>query len=97
MADDLKTALLFSILWLFQIGDAAIAAPVTAVTAGTDGNATINELSFSGAFTLLDNKTDFSLLAVPGENSTIMVDEGMNYCQKRLLQDVFYIGETLED
>lgn len=79
-----------------QIGDATIAAPVTAVIAGTDGSATINELSFSGAFTLLDNKTDFSLLAVPGENSTVMVDEGMNYCQKRPLQDVFYIGETLE-
>ena len=79
-----------------QIGDAMIAAPVTAVTAGVDGTASINELSFSAAFVLLDNKTDFSLLAVPGENSTVMVDEGMNYCQKRLLQDVFYIGETLE-
>lgn len=79
-----------------QIGDAAIVVPVTAVIAGADGTAAINELSFSGAFTLLDNKTDFSLLAVPGENSTVMVDEGMNYCQKRPLQDVFYIGETLE-
>lgn len=80
---------------VIQIGDAAIAAPVTAVTAGSDGNAAINALSFSAAFTLLDNKTDFSLLAVPGENSPVMVDEGMNYCQKRPLQDVFYIGETL--
>jgi uncharacterized protein len=79
-----------------QIGDATIAAPVTAVTAGADGTAAINELSFSAAFAHLDNKTDFSLLAVPGENTTVMVDEGMNYCQKRLLQDVFYIGETME-
>jgi phage tail sheath protein FI len=69
---------------------------VTAITAGVDGAAAINELTFSAAFTLLDNKTDFSLLAVPGENTTVMVDEGMNYCQKRPLQDVFYIGETLE-
>jgi len=81
---------------VIQIGDATIAAPVTAVIAGVDGTAAINELSFSAAFALLNNKTDFSLLAVPGENSTVMVDEGMNYCQKRPLQDVFYIGETLE-
>lgn len=81
-----------------QVGDATIAAPVTAVTAGTEGTAEINELSFSAAFAHLDNKTDFSLLAVPGENTTIMVDEGMNYCQKRPLQDVFYIGEpTIDD
>lgn len=79
-----------------QIGDAAIAGPVTAVTAGTDGTATLNELSFSAAFSRLDNKTDFSLLAVPGENTTVMVDEGMNYCQKRPLQDVFYVGEMTE-
>ncbi|MGH7775204.1 MAG: phage tail sheath family protein [Candidatus Binatia bacterium] len=77
-----------------QIGDAARAAPVTAVTPGADGTADA-ALSFSAAFTLLDSKTDFSLLAVPGENTTVLVDEGMNYCQKRPLQDVFYIGETL--
>jgi phage tail sheath protein FI len=79
-----------------QIGDAAKVPPVTDATLGLDGTAAINELSFSTAFAHLDNKTDFSLLAVPGENTTFMVDEGMNYCQKRPLQDVFYIGETLE-
>lgn len=79
-----------------QIGDAAIVEPVAAITVGVDGAAAINEMTFSAAFTFLDNKTDFSLLAVPGENTTVMVDEGMNYCQKRPLQDVFYIGETLE-
>jgi phage tail sheath protein FI len=80
-----------------QIGDATITAPVTAVTPGADGAAAITKLSFSAAFALLDNKTDFSLLAVPGENSPVMVDEGMNYCQKRPLQDVFYIGEMTRD
>jgi phage tail sheath protein FI len=80
---------------VIQVGDATIVAPVTAVTAGTDGTAALDELSFRAAFTHLDNKTDFSLLAVPGENTTVMVDEGMNYCQQRPLQDVLYIGETM--
>jgi hypothetical protein len=78
---------------VIQIGDAAIAAPVTAVTLGSDGTAELNELSYSGQFTLLDNITDVSLLAVPGIGTSIMVDEGMNYCEKRSLRDMFYIGE----
>ena len=83
---------------IIQIGDAAIAAPVAAITAGIDGTAALNEQSFSSAFALLDNKTDFSILAVPGENSTVMVDAGMAYCQKRTLQDVFYIADmTIDD
>ncbi|MDH5625078.1 MAG: phage tail sheath subtilisin-like domain-containing protein [Nitrospira sp.] len=80
-----------------QIGDAAVAAPVLAVTPGTDGVAAITELSYSAGFTLLDNKTDFSLLAVPGVGTTTMVDEGVAYCQNRTLQDVFYIGEMDQD
>lgn len=76
-----------------QIGDAAVEAPVTAVTLGTDGTATLTELSHSSGFSLLDNKSDFSLLAVPGVGTSTMVDEGMNYCRRRPLQDVFYIGE----
>ena len=77
-----------------QIGDNADDEdPVTAVTLGTDGVADLNELSYSAGFTYLDNKTDFSLLAVPGFGSETMVGEGMAYCQKRPLQDVFYIGE----
>ncbi len=76
-----------------QIGDAAVETPVTAVTLGSDGSAALTELSYSAGFTLLDNKTDFSLLAVPGVGTETMVDQGMAYCQNRPLQDVFYIGE----
>jgi len=80
-----------------QIGDAAVAAPVAAVTLGSDGVAALTELSYSAGFTHLNNKTDFSLLAVPGVGSTTMVDQGMAYCQGRPLQDVFYVGEMDQD
>jgi len=77
-----------------QIGDNAITAPVSAVTPGSDGSAALTEQSFANAFPLLDNVTDFSLLAVPGESTSIMADLGMSYCSNRPLQDVFYIGEV---
>jgi hypothetical protein len=80
-----------------QVGDAAVAAPVTAVNLGSDGVAALTELSYSTGFVFLNNKTDFSLLAVPGVGSTTMVDLGMAYCQNRPLQDVFYIGEMDQD
>ncbi|MGA1870568.1 MAG: phage tail sheath family protein [bacterium] len=80
-----------------QIGDAAVEAPVTNATLGKDGIADLNELSYSAGFRKLDNVTDFSLLAVPGIGSTIMVDEGMAYCQNRTLQDVFFIGDMSQD
>ncbi len=80
-----------------QVGDAAVASPVTAVVLGSDGSAALTELSYSTGFTLLDNKTDFSLLAVPGIGTETMVDAGMAYCQGRPLQDVFYIGEMDQD
>ena len=60
---------------------------------GADGKETLNEQSYSAGFSYLDNKPDFSLLAVPGIGTSIMVDAGVAYCQKRPLQDVFYIGE----
>ncbi len=80
-----------------QVGDAAIEDPVTDATLGTDGTADLNESSYKDRFTLLDNKTDFSILAVPGVGTETMVDEGMAYCQNRPLQDVFYIGEMRVD
>ena len=78
-----------------QIGDTPMAAPVTAVTRRfrRHGRAA-TETTFSDAFPRLDTVTDFSLLAVPGEGTTAMVDLGMAYCANRPLQDVFYIGET---
>jgi len=85
---------------VIQIGDAAVESPVTAVTAGTDGDAELIELSYTDAFHLLDNITDFSLLAVPGEpliDAKTMIDLGMEYCQNRSLQDVFFIGEMAMD
>ena len=80
-----------------QVGDAAVAAPVAAVTLGSDGVAALNELSYSAGFPLLDNKTDFSLLSVPGIGTPTMVDAGMAYCANRPLQDVFYVGEMDQD
>lgn len=82
---------------LLQLGDNAIVAPVTAVTHGEDGTSAVTVTNFKNAFSLLDNKTDFSLLATPGENLPAMVNEGMAYCQNRPLQDVFYIGEMTKD
>jgi uncharacterized protein len=76
-----------------QIGDNAIEAPVAAATLGTDGEANFTDESYYSRFALLDNKTDFSLLAVPGIGSTPIFDAGVAYCEKRPLRDVFFIGE----
>lgn len=80
-----------------QIGDNAESAPITFVKAGDDGSDTLYETGYSAAFSLLDKITDFSLLAVPGIGTEAMVDEGMNYCRNRTLQDVFFIGEMDQD
>jgi uncharacterized protein len=77
-----------------QVGDAAVAAPVTAVAPGGDGAAAVTETTFSSAFPRLDTVTDVSLLAVPGEATTAMFDLGTAYCAGRPLRDVFYIGEV---
>jgi uncharacterized protein len=77
-----------------QLGDNAVAGSVRDVSPGSDGSGGPEVQAFANAFPLLDNKTDFSLLAVPGENTPAMVDEGLSYCENRPLQDVFYIGET---
>jgi phage tail sheath protein FI len=79
-----------------QVGDAAVAPPVTAAVLGTDGTALVTEQTFSSAFPRLNALTDFSLLAVPGEGTTTMAAEGMAYCANRPLQDVFYIAETAD-
>jgi hypothetical protein len=81
---------------MVQVGDAPVAGPVTAAVQGTDGVASVSETSFSDTFTRLDNVTDFSLLAVPGEGTPAMFDLGTAYSANRPLQDVFYIGEMAE-
>ena len=77
-----------------QIGDAAVAPPVSAAKLGSDGTETVTEQTFADTFHRLDTITDVSLLAVPGEGTTQMLDLGMAYCANRSLQDVFYLGET---
>jgi hypothetical protein len=82
---------------IIQIGDAAVDSPVaTEPTSGSDGTAALSDLDYSAGFSLLDEKTDFSLLAVPGVGTEVMTDLGMSYCSNRSLQDVFYIGEMTE-
>ena len=77
-----------------QIGDHLIGGDVTAATPGTDGIAALTPSSYDTAFHVLDDKTDFSLLAAPGVGTPSIVDSGMSYCEGRPLRDVFYIGET---
>ncbi|SCL34917.1 hypothetical protein GA0070624_5118 [Micromonospora rhizosphaerae] len=81
-----------------QVGDAAKAGVVADATAGEDGDAAgLSEATFAAAFTQLDTITDASLLAVPGEASTVMYDLGAAYCANRPLRDMFYLGETGPD
>lgn len=79
---------------VLQVGDAAITGVVTAVNAGSDGESELTDANYVNQFTLLDDKTDFSLLAVPGVGTQSIVNQGMSYCEKRPLRDVFYIAET---
>lgn len=81
---------------VIQVGDAAVESPVTLATLGKDGVAAITDLSYKDSFTFLDNKTDFSLLAVPDGGTQTMFDYGVAYCQTRPLQDVFYIGHMYD-
>lgn len=80
-----------------QIGDAERSPVVLGVARGEDGDpdAVIGVGDFRAAFHKLDTVTDASLLAVPGEGSTVVMNEGMAYCAGRPLSDMFFIGETL--
>jgi phage tail sheath protein FI len=78
-----------------QLGDNAVAGVVSDRTPGADGNTgALTEANYSAAFARLNDKNDFSLLAVPGIGTQQMMDLGVAYCQNRPLQDVFYVGET---
>jgi len=81
---------------VLQLGDNALTGAVTGtITLGSDGTtASLNEVSYSTAFGRLNEKNDFSVLAVPGISTQQMMDLGVAYCQNRPLQDVFYVGET---
>ncbi|HEX8353320.1 MAG TPA: phage tail sheath subtilisin-like domain-containing protein [Pyrinomonadaceae bacterium] len=72
------------------VGDAAVAPPVSAVTAGSDG-VTPQEVDYQNGFRLLDPLMDVNIIAVPGVGSKSMVDYGANYCDRR--GDCFFIGD----
>lgn len=72
------------------VGDAAVAPPVSAVTAGSDG-VTPQEVDYQNGFRLLDPLMDVNIVAVPGIGSKSMVDYGANYCDRR--GDCFFIGD----
>jgi phage tail sheath protein FI len=76
----------------YLLGDAIVAAPVSAVHRGDDGS-TPAEQDYIGAFELLDTILDFSLLAVPGFGSEAVAEAGMNYCRRRPLSDCFFIAD----
>lgn len=80
-----------------QIGDAQKSAVVLDVTPGDDGDPSValTANDFRAAFHRLDTITDASLLAVPGEASTAVMNEGLAYCAGRPLSDMFFVGETL--
>jgi len=75
-----------------QLGDNAIDSIVLAVTLGGDGTAAVNETTFAGALSLLDSKTDVSLLAIPEFPTAVMMDLAVAYCENRPLKDIFFIG-----
>lgn len=77
-----------------QIGDNVVAGDVTGARSGSDGNGALQQSDFESTFGLLDDKTDFSLLAVPGIGTTWIFDAGVSFCERRPLRDVFFIGET---
>jgi phage tail sheath protein FI len=78
---------------IVEIGDNAIRGVVSAVTPGKNGDEKLREIDYQEQLNLLDNKTDFSLLAIPGIGTSAMFDLGVAYCENRPLRDVFYIGE----
>ena len=76
----------------YLLGDAVIAAPVTAVTLGSDGT-TPQDLDYISSLNQLDTVRDVSLIAVPGVGSEPVADAGMNYCFNRPLSDCFFIAD----
>jgi phage tail sheath protein FI len=80
-----------------QVGDAERSSVVLDVDPGDDGDPgdALTVTDFQAAFHELDTVTDASLLAVPGEGSTDVMNQGMAYCAGRPLSDMFFIGETL--
>jgi len=69
---------------------------VLTVQAGSDGDAITSDQPYINALTLLDDREDVSLIAVPGIGSKDVVGAGMNYCAYRPLSDCFFIGDMAQ-
>jgi len=69
---------------------------VLTVQAGSDGDAITSDQPYINALTLLDDREDVSLIAVPGIGSKDVVGAGMNYCANRPLSDCFFIGDMAQ-
>ena len=70
---------------------------VVTVQLGSDGAPITTDQPYLEGFNRLNDKNDFSLLAVPGIGSPPVVGAGMNYCGNRSLSDVFFIGDMSQD
>lgn len=68
-----------------------------APVAGSDGALPLEIADYQAGLKCLDSKSDFSLLAIPGVGSEVVLNSGLEYCANRPLQDVFYIGEMGTD
>jgi phage tail sheath protein FI len=77
----------------YFIGDDTVdATRVSRVVAGDDGKVP-QQADYIEAFHWLDKIPDVSLIAVPGEGSPALADEGMAYCRNRPLSDCFYVAD----
>lgn len=81
---------------LIHIGDEPASAHIGPVTPGRAGIRPSSP-DYTQAFHALDTVTDVSLLAVPGEGSLAVLDQGLSYCAGRPLQDMFFVAEMSLD
>jgi uncharacterized protein len=79
-----------------HVGDEPAGQHVGTVVPGTAGSRP-SRPDYTEAFSALDALTDVSLLAVPGEGSLDVLDQGLRYCAGRPLQDMFFVGEMSRD
>jgi uncharacterized protein len=76
----------------YFLGDDSVDGPVSAVTAGSDGDEPQTN-DYVQALSLLDTVRDVSLIAVPGIGDPALADAGMGYCRTRPLSDCFFIAD----
>ena len=79
---------------LYQVGDHPASGIISSELGVDDTGSITVPTSFENAFSHLNNISDVSLLAVPGQPG--MFDSGVAYCENRQLRDIFFIGETAD-